>query len=139
MAVSPEGYIWIISRNKKPGGGNLVYWCTYNNYYLQPAFGQPVAKKIAAGPGGVARIITIGGEVASLYLNRMGGLETPGGEEFAKGIATSCRSNTIWAICSEKTGKQKINVLKYWNPDSDKYMEWHTIPDIEPFRIAGGE
>ncbi len=139
IAVSPEGYIWIISRLKKEGGGNLVYWCAYNNYVLQPAYGEPVAKRISAGPEGTARIITIGGEIASLYLNRMGGLETPGGELFAKNIATSCRSNTIWAISTVKSKKKKRNVLKFWNPDLDPYMKWHTVPDVEPFLIAGGD
>ena len=139
MAVSPEGYIWIISRLKKEGGGNLVYWCAYGNYVLQPAYGEPVAKRISAGPEGTARIITIGGEVSSLYLNRMGGLETPGGELFAKNIATCCRSNTIWTISSVKSKKKKHNVLKFWNPDLDPYMQWHTVPDVEPFVIAGGD
>jgi len=139
LAVSPEGFIWIISREKKPGGGNLVFWCTYGNFALQLAYGQPVAKKISAGPEGTARIITIGGELASLYVNRMGGLETPGGEPFAKNIAASCRSNTIWTISSDNSKSKKYNVLKFWNPDVDHHMNWHTIPDIEPFVIAGGE
>ena len=106
---------------------------------MQPAYGQPVAKKISAGIDGVARIITIGGEVASLYINRMGGLETPGGEAFAKNIAAGCRSNTIWAVCRDHSGGKKKNVLKYWNPDSDPYMKWHSVPDVEPYDIAGGE
>lgn len=137
IAISPEGFIWIISREKKPGGGNLVFWCSYGNFALQPAYGQPVAKKISAGPEGTARIITTGGEVASLFVNRMGGLETPGGEEFAKEISASPGSNTIWAICSEGTKKNKRHVLKYWNPNVDGYMKWHTIPGIDPLKIAG--
>ena len=139
MAVSPEGFIWIVSRLKKAGGGNFVYWCSLDNYVLQPAHGQSVAKKISASPEGAARIITTGGEVASLYLNRIGGLETPGGELFAKDIATSCRSNTIWIIKGEKSKKKKINVLKFWNPDLDPYMKWHTVPNVEPYLIAGGD
>ena len=138
IAVSPEGYIWVISREKKPGGGNLVFWCTYGNFSLQPSYGQPVAKKIAAGIDGAARIVTIGGEVASLYVNRMGGLETPGGEQFAKDISTSKHSSTIWVIGSEIIKKKKQNVLKCWNPDTDPYMNWHTIHGIEPYSIAGG-
>ena len=138
IAVSPEGFIWIISRQTKPGGGNLVYWCSLDNYVLQPAHGQPVAKRISAGPEGTARIITIGGEVASIYLTRMGGLETTGGEVFAKNIAASCSSNTIWAICREDGKKKKKHILKFWNPDLDQYMKWHTIANVEPFAIAGG-
>jgi hypothetical protein len=139
LAVSPEGFIWIISREKKQGGGNLVFWCTYGNFGLQPAYGQPVAKKISAGIEGVARIITIGGEVASLYVNRMGGLETPGGEPFAKDIASGCRSNTIWTISSESSKRKSHNILKFWNSDVDKYMEWHTVAGIEPYVITGGD
>jgi microcystin-dependent protein len=138
LAVSPEGYIWIISRLKKEGGGNIVCWCALDNYVLQPAYGQPVAKKISAGPEGTARIITNGNEIASLHLNRMGGLETPGGEAFARDIATSCRSNTIWTISRVNVKKKKQHVLKFWNPDSDAYMKWHTVRDIEPILIAGG-
>ncbi len=138
MAVSPEGYIWIISRISKEGGGNLVFWCALDNYVLQPPYGQPVAKRISVGPEGTARIVTIGDEVASIYLNRMGGLETPGGEAFAKDIATSCMSNTIWAISVDKIKKKKYHKLKFWNPDSDAFMQWHTVPDVEPVIVASG-
>ncbi len=98
-----------------------------------------VAKRISAGPEGTARIITIGGEVASIYLTRMGGLETTGGEVFAKNIAASCSSNTIWVICREDDKKKKKHILKFWNPDLDQYMKWHTVANVEPFAIAGGD
>ena len=90
---------------------------------------------LKAQPG----FITTGNEVASLYLNRMGGLETSGGEEFAKDIAASCGSNTIWVITTEKSKRKKHNVLKFWNPDLDAFMKWHTVPDVEPILIAGGD
>lgn len=69
----------------------------------------------------------------------MGGLETSGGEEFAKDIAASCGSNTIWVITTEKSKRKKHNVLKFWNPDLDAFMKWHTVPDVEPILIAGGD
>ena len=69
----------------------------------------------------------------------MGGLETPGGEAFAKDIAASGKSNTIWVITAEKSNKKKHNILKFWNPDLDGYMQWHTVRDIEPILIAGGD
>lgn len=56
LAVSPEGYIWIISGLKKEGGGNIVCWCALDNYVLQPVYGQPVAKKISVGPESTARV-----------------------------------------------------------------------------------
>lgn len=139
IAVSPDGFIWLISMVKKVGGGNLVFWCTYGNFSLQPAYGEPVAKKISAGIEGSARIITTGGEIASLYVTRMSGLETPGGDEFAKEISTSNSSNTIWAICTTGTKKHKKFILKYWNPDLDSHMKWHTILDIEPLKISGAD
>lgn len=138
MAISPEGFIWLISRQKKHGGGNLVFWCSIGNYVLQPAFGQPVAKKISAGPDGTARIITLSGEVGSLYPHRMGGLETPGGEPFAKQIAASNATNTIWVIDSQKIKNKKLSMLKYWNPDVDPFSKWHVIDGIEPILLTGG-
>ena len=69
----------------------------------------------------------------------MGGLETPGGELFAKNIGASCLSNTIWIIGPDNQQKRKQNVLKCWNLDIDPYMKWYTISGVEPYQIAGGE
>lgn len=136
ISVSPDGYVWVLSREKKPGGGNLIFWCSINNFGLQPVYGQPVAKRISAGIDGTARIVTVGGEVGSLYLNRMGGLEPQGGVEFAKDIAASLTSSTIWTICPDVKKKRKGNTLMYWNPDKDEYLKWHTVPGFDPIKIA---
>jgi len=138
MAVSPEGYIWLISNQKKAGGGHLVYWCTMSNFVLQTVFGEPVAKRISVGPEGSARIVTIGGEIASLYIGRAGGLETPGGELFSFNISSSCKSSTIWTISEEKLNNKKHNILKFWDPDSDPYMHWHSLTKVDPLKIVGG-
>ncbi|MEM9329072.1 MAG: hypothetical protein AAGA85_25640 [Bacteroidota bacterium] len=136
ISCSPDGYLWAISKDSKPGGGQLIKYCHHTQLTLQPLAGLPTGVAIASGPDGGACAVTLGGEVLSIPMYQMAGLETKGGEAFAADISIG-RDGTLWAISAESTPQQLAHHLKYWHPQKDDFLAWHTVPDLEVRAVAG--